>query len=516
MEDFAAKSSVKRRINNSVETKVNKKLKRPIDDFLNNLNTKIQQHSSENNDSTFPEILNQFDHPETSETADAHNKQNTSIMQDTIYISPTMANEIETSTLNLPQFLINALNKNSIYHLFPIQSVILPTLILAPPPLPLFYDSSSILPSDICVSAPTGSGKTLCYLLPILARLHHRVVPRLRALIVLPTKDLANQVHAVFANYTKKTDLKIQLFNRDNSFDMKHSPDVIVCTPGKLVDSLKSEFGIRLNHLEFLVVDEADRLLDQSYHEWIPFIISHLPSKLNDDVIRVHCRKFLFSATLTRNPESLSQLELYRPILYTIEDISSSYKYTLPSLLTQFVYTCPSTQDKLLLLYYILQQDSVNATLCFTNSKENTNRLYLFLVKLGFNVNEFSSQLNDKQRKNIFAKFSKKEIDILICTDTMARGIDIHDVKNVINYDCPPFLRNYIHRVGRTARANQEGKAFTILEQCEVYHFKKMMKETNSNYQIKRFNSFQLLPYKEICSNALTQIRDQLDKSESP
>ena len=508
---------VKRKTDDFVEIK---RVKKPKIDSVNDSNefenTQLNPDLNTDKESNLPTTLNQNENSQPHDT-DTHydNPSINSIMLDTIQIPSTPTDNTEITTLKLPHFLITSLKKHSISSLFPIQSSLLPSLLKTPPP-PLFYDVTSIIPSDICVSAPTGSGKTLCYLLPILSRLHQRVVPRLRALVVLPTKDLANQVHLVFNEYTRKTDLKVQLLNKDCRIisDKLIPPDVIVCTPGKLVDSLKSESGLKLQDLEFLVVDEADRLLDQSYHEWIPLLISHLPSysvaNTTNDVTRVHCRKFLFSATLTRNPERLSQLQLYRPILYTIET-TSLHKYTLPPLLTQFVYTCTSTQDKLLLLYHVLKHDSVTATLCFTNSKENTNRLYLFLVNLGFNVNEFSSQLNDKQRRSVFNKFAKNEIDILICTDAMARGIDIQNVKHVINYDCPPFLRNYIHRVGRTARANQSGNAFTLLEQCEVYHFKKMMKDASSSFQIKRFSTFQLLPYKVICSSSLSRLRDQLD-----
>ena len=512
-EDSTLKKLTTKRKPDNLETnshKVHKKRKFP-DNNLNIISECEDTHTQLNTD-----VSHSIQDESALETTEqTHNRTQLtpspiiSLMQEIIHIPSTLNNSIESTDLKIPPFLITVLRNNSISDLFPIQSSLLPALLSAAPP-PLFFDASSLFPSDICVSAPTGSGKTLCYLLPILARLSSRVVPRLRALIVLPTRDLANQVHSVFTQYAKRSHLNIHLLTRDISMlcdksDSALYPDVIVCTPGRLVDSLKSKFGLTLDNLEFLVVDEADRLLDQSYHEWIPFVTSHLPhGNLRS---QTHCRKLLFSATLTMNPEQLSQLHLYRPVLYTIEDS----RYTLPPRLTQFVYTCASSQDKLTLLYYVLKQISTASILCFTNSKEITSKLYLFLSKLGFNVKEFSSQLNEKQRRAVFNKFSKKQIDILICTDTMARGIDIQNVRNVINYDCPPFLRNYVHRVGRTARALQEGSAHTLLEKCEVYHFKKMIKETNSKFQMKRFNSFQLLPYKDLCSTALAQIREEID-----
>ena len=442
----------------------------------------------------------------------------TSLMQEIIPVPPTLPNPPETTSLPLPRFIHSALARNSINLLFPIQSYLLPSLLTSQ--APLFFTASSPVPSDICVSAPTGSGKTLCYLLPILSRLRSRVVPRLRAVIVLPTKDLANQVHSVFVEYTRKTDLKVIILNRDTHTLLADSaPDILVSTPGRLVDSLNSESSFSLEYLEFLVVDEADRLLDQSYHEWIPYIISRIPSyprsRLHSNMtLSVHCRKLLFSATLTRNPERLSQLDLYRPVLYCVENTDTQrHKYTLPPNLHQTIVTCSSTQDKPLLLYHILTQKSFSSTLCFTNSKDNTRRLFLFLSKLGFCVNEFSSLLSEKQRKTIFHKFSANEIDILICTDTMARGIDIQSVSNVINYDCPPFLKNYVHRVGRTARALQEGNAYTLLEKCEVYHFKKMMKEVSCEYEWKRVSSRILNPYRDTCSNALEEMQTELQDS---
>ena len=490
------KHSTKRRPENELGKEKNHKRRKNVEN-PENLITDITQPSMQSNEPN--ETMERTGHS----TPHVLPSLVSSLMQEVIHIQD---NPTESSSLNIAPFLLTALRNNSISDLFPIQSSLLPALLSTHPP-PLFYDPSTPLPSDICVSAPTGSGKTLCYLLPILTRLSSRVVPRLRALVVLPTRDLANQVHSVFTEYARKSDLNIHLLTRDLSM-LYTTPDVIVCTPGRLVDSLKSQSGLSLEHLEFLVVDEADRLLDQSYHEWIPFLTSHLP--FGNSSSQTHCRKFLFSATLTMKPEQLSLLHLYRPILYTIGDSNSLRRYVLPPGLNQFIYTCPSTQDKLTLLYYVLKHVSISSTLCFTNSKEITSKLYLFLSKLEFNVGEFSAQLNDKQRRAVFNKFAKSKIDILICTDTMARGIDIQNVRNVVNYDCPPFLRNYVHRVGRTARAHQEGNAHTLLEQCEVYHFKKMVKETNSKLQMKRFNSFQLLPYKDTCSTALAQIREEM------
>ncbi|ELR59643.1 ATP-dependent RNA helicase DDX51, partial [Bos mutus] len=375
-------------------------------------------------------------------------------------------------------------------------------------------------PSDLCVSAPTGSGKTLAFVIPVVQALLHRAVCQVRALVVLPTKELAQQVSKVFNVYTDATPLRVALITGQKSLAKEQESlvqktadgfrclaDIMVATPGRLVDHIDQTPGFSLQHLRFLIIDEADRMIDSMHQSWLPRVVAAaFPSEGPRDPCAVFQRtqprvltaasmccpqmplqKLLFSATLTQNPEKLQQLGLYQPRLFSTGsahrgpsdpdidvDEDSGGKYTFPTGLKHHYVPCSLRFKPLVILHLILEMN-FSRVLCFTNSRENSHRLVQAFG--GVTVAEFSSRYGPGQRKGILKQFEQGKIQLLISTDAMARGIDVQGVQLVVNYDAPQYLRTYVHRVGRTARAGKSGQAFTLLLKVQERRFLRMLEE---------------------------------------
>ncbi|KAM9055612.1 ATP-dependent RNA helicase DDX51 isoform 3-T4 [Megaptera novaeangliae] len=403
-------------------------------------------------------------------------------------------------------------------------------------------------PSDLCVSAPTGSGKTLAFVIPVVQALLRRAVCQVRALVVLPTKELAQQVSSVFSVYADATPLRVALLTgqkslakeqeslvQDTADGFRCLADIVVATPGRLVDHVEQTPGFGLQHLRFLVgrphggrpgprpeadlppqppapqvIDEADRVIDSMHQSWLPRVLAAaFPSEGTRDpfallqrtqpravtAASVCCpqmplQKLLFSATLTQNPEKLQQLGLYRPRLFSTGSVhggprdadvdgdgDSGGKYTFPAGLTHRYVPCSLRLKPLVVLHLILEMN-LSRVLCFTNSRENSHRLFLLVQAFGgVRVAEFSSRYGPGSRKRILKRFQQGKIQLLISTDATARGIDVQGVQLVVNYDAPQYLRTYVHRVGRTARAGKSGQAFTLLLKVQERRFVRMLRE---------------------------------------
>ncbi|KAF8514545.1 DEAD-domain-containing protein [Hysterangium stoloniferum] len=456
------------------------------------------------------------------------------------------------------------LKELGITDLFAVQTVLLPFLL---PLLP--FDRALYMPynppRDVCVSAPTGSGKTLAYVIPILELLAARIVTRLRALIVLPTRDLVVQVRETFEALSKGRGLKIgtatgqqsfaheqaQLVDETKNF-RRHSLkggsskiDILICTPGRLIDHLNGTHNFTLQHLRFLVIDEADRLLTQPFQDWLAQVLAAIrpppsassvdhfsaqnsdvfkqPSLPRHDAIapawqsylpwRSHldeprqssCQKLLFSATLTRDPAKIAALELRDAKYFIVSDsqqkddgdgdyLVSGETFVFPATLSEHMIIC-SSYKKPLILFYLIHNHGVTNALVFTKSAESTNRLVrLFECFQDARasrterpiVRAYSSELSPVERKSILEKFKAKEITILVCSDLISRGIDISHVSHVVSYDAPIDMRKYVHRVGRTARAGRTGDAWTLIEEQEARYFKKMLSDADHLNKVKK------------------------------
>ncbi|KAM3602133.1 uncharacterized protein V6R79_024863 [Siganus canaliculatus] len=420
----------------------------------------------------------------------------------------------------LSAHLLKKLQNNGVEKFFPVQKEVIPA-ILESAQQGLLIGRGGYKPRDFCVSAPTGSGKTLAFVVPVVQVLMERVVCEVRALAVLPTKELVQQVYKVFTTYADGTGLKVVMLAGQKTFAAEQASlseqrggkrrslaDIVVATPGRLVDHINKNSGLCLEHLRFLIIDEADRMIDSMHQSWLNQVVkaAYKQTDSGPDVPTIFRRtepahvtaaslsppqmplqKLLFSATLTQNPEKLQQLGLHQPRLFSSVHSQSSTsttqnqdRFNFPQGLTEFYVPCTLSKKPLLILHFILHM-KLRPVLCFTNSRETAHRLYL-LVQLfgGIQAAEFSSRLSPGERKKTLKEFEQGKIQLLISTDAAARGIDIDGVKCVVNYDAPQYIRTYIHRIGRTARAGKAGLAFTFLLGVQVKKFLQMVEDAGS------------------------------------
>ncbi|KAK6346141.1 ATP-dependent RNA helicase dbp6 [Orbilia blumenaviensis] len=432
------------------------------------------------------------------------------------------------ASFNLPELLLDRLNKLEFTNTFPVQSALLPLLLpdsRLPPSTPR---------SDLLVSAATGSGKTLSYLLPILASLLNRVVPHTYALIIVPTHELATQVQRTAHTLASGTSLKVSTAIGTRPFEVEKDhiiandvgstgADILIATPGRLVEHIRNNPQFTLRHLQWLVVDEADRLLSQSFQDWVEIIGDELQKPFPTNGARAgfdlaslgvripNCaadtvRKVILSATMTRDVGKLAGLKLRRPQLVAVDDIGHREVSmdesgdddegpekedrglrelnSIPSTLEEHYYPVHNaTQKPLILAKLLSDSNTTSGILIFTKSNESASRLarlleLLFAKKLGKKRKGSSKKdwniavsTSDKRKKEISAntaKFKASTIDILISTDLMARGVDLPNAQLVINYDSPRSEKDYIHRVGRTARAGNNGITWSLVEDSEA------------------------------------------------
>ncbi|CAH4031024.1 unnamed protein product [Pieris brassicae] len=398
--------------------------------------------------------------------------------------------------------LKKTLASEGVKNLFPVQEQVIP-FILKEQSLP-----APLWPHDVCVSAPTGSGKTLCFVLPIIQSLMPELGHHIRALVVLPVQELATQVSAVFRKYCTNTGLKVALLSgatpwqKEQQQILKNTEthgwistvDIIVCTAGRLVEHLQNTEGFTLKYLKFLVIDEADRIMDNIQNDWLYHMYKHIQleghasnkiAQLNWDFIcnaKSPPHKLLFSATLSPDPELLEQWGLFQPKLFSVAPISdtldkNSKKYSTPDELKEQFVTC-STEEKPLILYHFLVQQKWDKVLCFMNSGQSAHRLTVLLNNWAegkIKVAELSASLDRSSRENVLKKFRLSEINVIVSTDALARGIDIPDCNFVLSYDPPKNIKTYVHRVGRTGRAGRLGNAVTFLVQNQLQMFKEIL-----------------------------------------
>ncbi|KAG2110952.1 P-loop containing nucleoside triphosphate hydrolase protein [Suillus discolor] len=441
-----------------------------------------------------------------------------------------------------------------ITQLFAVQTALLPFLLGSSTTRRSLYEPFDLL-RDVCVSAPTGSGKTLAYVLPIVEILSTKIVTHLRALIVLPTRDLVMQVRETLEAIAKGRGLKIGSATGQHSFAHEQSQlvadtsaklsggsskvDILICTPGRLIDHLNGTPNFSLQHLRFLVIDEADRLLAQSFQDWLAQVLAatqpsprmtpettetksptllcdslapaflHLHREVDlhtdiDEKKHASCQKLLFSATLTSDPGKLAALDLRNPKYFVVQGLSEeseidgipniiAERFTMPEALKEHMIICEAPQ-KPLMLFHLVHNHSVRNALVFTKSSESASRLVrlfeFFEAAISSGnpivVRSYSSDLPANERRTILEKFKAQEIHLLICSDLISRGIDISHVSHVVSYDAPVDIRKYVHRVGRTARAGRTGDAWTLVEEQEAHYFKSMLRSAGHLERVRR------------------------------
>lgn len=303
--------------------------------------------------------------------------------------------------------------------------------------------------NDVLGAAPTGSGKTAAFLIPMIAKLKTHVSTHVRSMIITPTRELSTQINIVFGDLSKGMDLRCAYVDRDYFNVKKAELDVVIGSPMTIINLTKRK-KLNLDKLEYLILDEADQLLSG---DWLKQTDQVLASCNNVGKLQ----KSFFSATLHDSIRSLVESFTHFPITVTVGQTGTTAD-TVEEKLT-FVH---SEEGKLYELKNVIEKGVKVPVLIFVQSKQRARQLFHVLKEEGYNVNAITSDLPIKMRHNLITSFRKGDIWFLICTDLMARGIDFQGVETVINYDFPQSTKAYIHRCGRTGRAGNSGSAITF------------------------------------------------------
>ena len=308
--------------------------------------------------------------------------------------------------------------------------------------------------NDLIACAQTGTGKTAAYLLPVLDKISVNKTDGIKVLILAPTRELAKQIDQQIEGFSYFLEISaLSIYGGGDGmtwdqqkFALKNGANIIIATPGRLIAHLN--FGyVNTEHLEFLILDEADRMLDMGFHDDIISIISQLPKKR---------QTLLFSATMPDKIRTLAKTIMNNPARV---DIAISKP---PEGIMQVAYMVHDHQ-KSDLITSLLKGKEIQSILVFTSTKLNVKKIYRQLKDNGFNAQAIHSDLEQNQREEVLLDFKNRKIMILVATNIVSRGIDIDGIDLVINYDVPEDAEDYVHRVGRTARAKSTGVAITFI-----------------------------------------------------
>jgi len=317
---------------------------------------------------------------------------------------------------------------------------------------------------DVIAGSATGSGKTLAFASGILQ--NSEKGKGIQALILTPTRELAEQVAKSFRKFSKYDPLKIVSIYGGVGINPQikelKTAEVVVGTPGRLLDHI-SRNTIKLNNVKTLVLDEADRMFDMGFKVDVEKIIKKCPQNR---------QTLLFSATITKEVVQLSRKYMDNPVQVSLES------YIDPQKLNQVVY---KVQDdmKLSLLVHLLKNEKSNLGMVFCNTQRNTDKVAKSLRKSGIDALAIHGGLTQNKRNDIMERFHSGDVWVLVCTDVAGRGLDIPGVSHVYNYDIPRESKQYIHRIGRTARAGAEGKAINILSRNDRANFMRVLRDND-------------------------------------
>ena len=370
-------------------------------------------------------------------------------------VSTTIKNELGKpqgtrgfQTLNLRPELARSLRDAGYTGMFPIQEQAIPPLLEG---------------RDVIGQAHTGSGKTAAFSIPMIERLDEKK-PYVQALVVVPTRELAVQVTEEFNKLAKYTTLKAYPIYGGQSITPqierlhKRPPQVVVATPGRLIDHIERE-TIDLQDVRFVVLDEADRMLDMGFIDDIDYILRQIPSGN---------QTALFSATMPEEIKRLSQRYMNRPL----EVLIDSDEISLETIEQRYVLVDDRTKFPALTEY--LKRNGISSGIIFCGMKSRAHRLAEKLQTAGFKAAPIHGDLSQNQREHAMRNFRNGYIELLVATDVAARGIDVPAVSHVINYDVPQDPLTYFHRIGRTARAGRTGQAITLVTESDYPDFNRI------------------------------------------
>ena len=350
---------------------------------------------------------------------------------------------------------------------------------------------------DLWACAPTGSGKTMAYLLPLLQawlaqkRGHTGFVRPLATLILVPTRELALQVHESLSDITRQ--LREQPRSRvvyggvsinPQMMQLRGSADFLVATPGRLLDLVENN-AVRLNAVQHLVLDEADRLLDQGFAEELNRVLALLPAKR---------QTLLLSATFPQNVEALAARLLHDPVRVQVDADQTAEHSSSPENISQRAIAVDSTRRTQLLRQLVTQgenQPEWERALVFVAKRHTAEMLADKLYKAGIYATTFHGDMSQGARKDVLDQFKAKRWQLLITTDLAARGIDIAQLPTVVNYDLPRSPADYIHRIGRTGRAGHTGAAITFVTPAETAHWNLICKRNQLDIAQEQIAGFE-------------------------
>lgn len=353
-------------------------------------------------------------------------------------------NKLLFNELELNQHLLHALKEAGYTKATPIQEDAIPHLLNN---------------KDLLGCAQTGTGKTAAFALPILQNImEERLFGKgaIKALILAPTRELAIQISESFQTYAKYLPLNIQVIfggvsQNPQTAELKRGTDILVATPGRLLDLIGQGF-VKLNQVDFFVLDEADMMLDMGMLRDVRRIIRELPKKR---------QSMFFSATMPNEIEKLAGTILSNPVKVVVNPVSSTV-----DVINQSVYPVAKT-DKTNLLIYLLKNKRVERTLVFSRTKHGANKIVKKLLQAGLSAEAIHGNKSQNARQRALENFKTMKVTVLVATDIAARGIDVPELSQVILYDLPEVPETYIHRIGRTGRAGLGGKAISFCDETE-------------------------------------------------
>ena len=321
---------------------------------------------------------------------------------------------------------------------------------------------------DVMGVAQTGTGKTAAYLLPILSMLDEDDYPKdaINCIIMSPTRELAQQIDQAMQGFGYYLDgissVAVYGGNDGSRYDqemrsLRMGADVVIATPGRLLSHIRMG-NVDLSRVSFFVLDEADRMLDMGFYDDIMTIVKGLPQNR---------QTIMFSATMPDKIQTLARNILYKPVEVKIAVSKPAEK------IKQSAYVCYDTQ-KLPILRHIFATEEQKRIIIFSGKKERVKEINRELQKMKVNCCSMHSDLTQQERDEVMYLFKSGQKDVLVATDIVARGIDIDDIRMVINYDVPHDAEDYVHRIGRTARADRDGVAITLVNPDDIRRFQQI------------------------------------------